>query len=575
MTEMGSAIASRLIGRAVDTALGFTDRATPYDLTRDVPAPMPDGTALVGDLYRPRAETGPLPVVLLRCPYGRAGLTGLAFAAPIARRGFQVFIQSTRGTFGSGGQFRPFSTEREDGLATLDWLREQSWCDGRVATVGASYLGHTQWAVVPYADPPILSFSPHVTAAKITHAFYDHGAPGLRNALGWSTSIGRQERSRLPGQLDLPLLARLRKTMARLPLQAADVAVNGAPVAFWRDFVEHADPADSFWDHTDHSGVDMGALPPANMVTGWWDLFLVGQLSDFAALRAAGNDARILVGPWLHGEPGELKASLTSDVAFLRHHLDGGPAPEGPRVKVQLQQTDQWLGFEAWPPPGVEPATVHLGASGGLTVGSPPPHRASSGFRYDPHDPTPSVGGPLLQAPGKQADNRASEARPDVLVFTGDRLVSDLDVVGEVSARVFVTLDREHADVFVRLCDVDEKGVSRNVVDGIRRLSPASVPADDVSRGDDGVLAVDIELFPTAYRFRAGHRLRVQVAGGAFPRYAPNLGTGEPLATATKGIACEFRVHHDAAHPSAVTFARIPALADLPVVTRPGGSAPT
>jgi predicted acyl esterase len=64
------------------------------------------------------------------------------------------------------------------------------------------------------------------------------------------------------------------------------------------------------------------------------------------------------------------------------------------------------------------------------------------------------------------------------------------------------------------------------------------------------VLAVDVELFPTAYRFRAGHRLRLQVAGGAFPRFARNLVTPEPFATATAGRPCRFTVFHDAAHPS-------------------------
>ena len=129
-------------------------------------------------------------------------------------------------------------------------------------------------------------------------------------------------------------------------------------------------------------------------------------------------------------------------------------------------------------------------------------------------------------------------------------LTADVDVVGQVRARVYVRPQLEHADVFVRLCDVDPDGVSRNVVDGIRRLDPRTVPADDVTVGDDGVLAVDVELFPTAYRVRAGHRLRVQVSGGAFPRYARNHGTGEPLATATTGRTCRFEVHHDAAHPS-------------------------
>jgi len=119
-----------------------------------------------------------------------------------------------------------------------------------------------------------------------------------------------------------------------------------------------------------------------------------------------------------------------------------------------------------------------------------------------------------------------------------------------VRARIHVRTELPHADLFVRLCDVDPKGVSRNVVDGIRRLDPRTVPAPDVEVGADGVLAVDVELFPTAYRVRAGHRLRVQVSGGAFPRFAPNAGTGERFGTATTGRPCGFEVFHDAGHPS-------------------------
>ena len=170
-----------------------------------------------------------------------------------------------------------------------------------------------------------------------------------------------------------------------------------------------------------------------------------------------------------------------------------------------------------------------------------PPGDAPDTFVYDPADPTPSAGGPLLQPPGKQVDNQAIEARPDVLTYTSEPLAADVDLVGPVSARIFVRTGRRHADVFVRVCDVDDKGVSRNIVDGIRRLSPQTVPAADVAVGDDGVLAVDVELYPTGYRVLAGHRIRVQVSGGAFPRFARNFGTGEPFATATAGGALPVR----------------------------------
>ncbi|WP_369033200.1 CocE/NonD family hydrolase [Streptomyces adonidis] len=97
------------------------------------------------------------------------------------------------------------------------------------------------------------------------------------------------------------------------------------------------------------------------------------------------------------------------------------------------------------------------------------------------------------------------------------------------------------ADVFVRLCDVDEKGRSTNLCDGLVSLT-----------GADALSRAAVRLWPTAHRFRRGHRIRVQVSSGAFPRYARNPGTGEPRATATTLHTADQRVFHDPDHPSAV-----------------------
>jgi putative CocE/NonD family hydrolase len=204
-------------------------------------------------------------------------------------------------------------------------------------------------------------------------------------------------------------------------------------------------------------------------------------------------------------------------------------------------------------------AAYYLRAGGGLSADAEAGAAAPDSFVYDPADPTPSAGGPLLQPPGKQVDNAEIEARPDVLTYTSEPLPADRDLVGPVSARIFLRTGREHADLFVRVCDVDGKGISRNIVDGIRRLSPPTVPAPDVRVGDDGILAVDVELYPTAYRVRAGHRIRVQVSGGAFPRYARNFGTGEPFGSATRALRCRFEIHHDAGHPAHVLLPVLPA----------------
>ncbi|GAA1875632.1 CocE/NonD family hydrolase [Pseudonocardia ailaonensis] len=511
------------VAALLDKALGLPPGKDRYE-SEAFAVPMPDGVTLLGRRYRPSRAEGPQPVVLVRNPYGPQ-MEKLLLGGPLARHGFQVFVQATRGTFGSGGQFRPFTSERADGLATVDWLREQPWCDGRIATTGPSYLGHTQWLVAPHADPPLVAVSPHITASRMTETFYPGGAPTLLNGLAWTATIGRQE---IPRAVPDPRRkAVLKKALRRIPLQTADIAVAGAPVGFWRDFTSHGEPGDPYWPATyGEPAADLAKVPPANMVTGWWDLFIAAQMHDFADLQAAGVPARIVVGPWLHGEFAEFIAMMKADLPWLEHHLNGGPEPEGAPVRLFLQEADQWLEFDSWPPPA-EPHTVPLG-------------RGS--FVYDPSDPTPAVGGPLLQPPGKQEDQQPVESRPDVLVFTGEPLAEDLDVVGAPVATVHVRPELEHADVYVRVCDVDAKGVSRNVVDGIRRLDPHTVPAKDVTVGEDGALTVEIELFPTAYRFRAGHRIRVQVAGGAFPRYARNVGTGEPFGAATTGRRCRTEV---------------------------------
>ncbi len=551
---------SRIAGMTVDRVLGLPPAAVPYVVRSDVAVAMPDGVVLLGDHYRPAGDERPLPVVLIRSPYGRAGLAGILFAAPLARRGFQVFIQSTRGTFGSGGQFRPFTGEREDGLATVAWLRDQPWCDGQVSMTGGSYLGHTQWAVAPYADPPLRSVSLNVTAAKMSAAFYQLGAPNIKNALTWTGLIGRQERGLRGVILNPRQMVRMQRALRKIPLQAADVDVAGAPVAFWRDFVQHASPGDEFWAGADHDRADLTRLPPASMVTGWWDLFLPGQLRDYAAIRAAGGMARIIVGPWLHGDPGEVRAITRQDIAWLDHHLGDGPPPPGAPVRLFLQKAGSWLDFEQWPPPATVATAYYLRASGRLSRDAESGDAPPGTFVYDPADPTPSAGGPLLQPPGKQVDNRAIEARPDVLTYTTEPFPAGQDLVGPVGARIFVRTGRRYADLFVRVCDVDAKGVSRNIVDGIRRLSPQTVPAPDVQIGDDQILAVDVELYPTAYRVQAGHRIRVQISGGAFPRFARNFGTAEPFGAATTAVRCRFEIHHDSRHPACILLPVLPGL---------------
>jgi putative CocE/NonD family hydrolase len=128
-------------------------------------------------------------------------------------------------------------------------------------------------------------------------------------------------------------------------------------------------------------------------------------------------------------------------------------------------------------------------------------------------------------------------------------LAQDLEVVGPVRLELYVRSSLAHTDFFGRVCDVAPDGTSTNVCDGLFRVAPG--------RGEvqaDGCLRLEIDLWATAYRFRRGHRLRLQVSSGAHPRWSRNLGTGEPLATGVRMAVAEQTVYHDRLRPSALVL---------------------
>jgi hypothetical protein len=210
-------------------------------------------------------------------------------------------------------------------------------------------------------------------------------------------------------------------------------------------------------------------------------------------------------------------------------------------VRLYVMGEDAWHDFDSWPPRGYAPQRFHL-RSGGTLSTEPADESAPDGYRYDPADPTPAAGGArMTRRDNGRVDNTALEARPDVLTYTTGPLDESVEIIGEVSAEIWFRSSLSHADVFVRLCDVDARGRSYNVCDGLVSLS-----------GADEITRADVVLWPTAHRFQPGHRIRVQVSSGAFPRYARNPGTGEPHATATDLRAADQSVHHDPAHPSAI-----------------------
>jgi uncharacterized protein len=526
-------------------------RSRAVTIERDVAVPMDDGVELLGDLYTP-AGPGPHPTILVRSPYGRAGVLGVLFGRLFAERGYRSFVQSTRGTFGSGGEFRPDFPERADGLATIRWIERQSWFDGRLAMNGPSYLGAVQWAVADDAGPSLRALCTHVTYSNINGYRYAGGSFALGDLLEWATMIAQQETTRFRWVRTIlgTHQRRIDRVVNRLPVVELDQQVTGRAVGFWRDMVEHASCDDPIWAPIDHSARVPATQAPVLQVTGWYDIFLPIQLADHRALVAAGHRPRLVVGPWTHAEGPAAGAQTLESLRWLDRHLGrDGPStdPDLRPVRIFVTGAEQWRDVDCWPPAGHGPERWHL-HEGGRLDGAAPAVSEPDAYTYDPADPTPSIGGNIMRRSGGRRDQARTERRADVLTYTSEPLPRAVEVIGDVSAEVHVGSDCAHFDVFVRLCDVDAKGRSVNVCDGLQRVAPTQSPPPG------GTTAVSVTLWPTAHRFEVGHRIRIQVASAAHPRYARNLGTGEPLATGTTMRPARITVHHDPDHPSAIVL---------------------
>ena len=511
---------------------------------------MDDGAVLLADRWfaRPMSDRAQ-PTVLVRSPYGRRQILGVLFGRLLAERGLQVVIQSVRGTFGSQGTFSPFD-ERVDGLATLRWIRRQPWHAARIGMIGPSYLGLVQWAVAPEAGDDLAALAIQVSASQFHGQTYSGGSLSLETVASWLVLVAAQERRLAPLAMARGL-RRLPALLSELSLADLDERATGAEVAWFREGLASRSREDTYWAKRDYAAGVEKVAAPVQLIGGWRDIFLPWLLEDFSALQAAERNVQLIIGPWTHTAPGLMAAGLRDGIGWLRagllddHRL---VRPAAVMVFVTGERTGGgWRELAGWPPPGTGEQRLWLGEHGRLHTHEPPANSTPDRYRYDPADPTPSLGGPILLAREPVVDNRPLEARPDVLTYTTEPLASTREAIGPVRVELWVRASSPHLDLFARICDVDSAGASWNVCDALIRISPGHFEPDA-----DGARRVAFDLWPTAHRFATAHRIRLQVSSGAHPRYLRNPGTGEEPTTATATRPVDVELLHDAGHASAL-----------------------
>jgi putative CocE/NonD family hydrolase len=529
---------------------------------RDVPVPMHDGVVLLTDIHHPVGVDG-APTVLERTPYGRGELGGQS-GPELARRGYRYIVQACRGTDGSGGTHSYFA-EATDGRSTADWIAEQPWFDGRLGSYGASYMGFTQWALASTRPPYLKAMAVALSTSVRSWSWYPGGAPALELIIPWDLGALQFNQPKaeavvtdISPEAIAARMAQLQAAFAHLPLGEVMLRFGGRDLELYQEQLAHVD--DDFWQPLNFRAALREWTVPTLLVDGWHDYPLPGVCDDYAVLRDAGVPVRLRIGAGGHlgggGEGGMTDAPLAWFDTYLLERPDlAGEQWEQQSVSVHVQgSAPRWRDLADWPPPGAVATAWYLHDDGALSTEPPSATGpAADRYRYDPADPTPAHGGIGLLT-GGMVDNRALEARDDVLVYTSGPLAEPLELIGTVQAELHVESTLDHTDLFVRLCDVHPDGRSLNICDGLTRCTPGTIRRDAA-----GVFRVDVPLWPVGHRLEAGHRLRVQVSSGAHPVYGRNLGTGEPHATATQMRVADQTVHRSARRASRIVLPHHPA----------------
>jgi hypothetical protein len=517
------------VGRAIEDRLtrklGLAPATTDFTVTRNVRVATRDGLELAADLYRPTSSA--VGTLLVRGPYGRSLPLAFPMARVFAARGYNCLFVSSRGTFGSGGDFYPMRTEADDGHDVVAWMVAQPWFTGTFATLGGSYLGYTQWALL--ADPPAELVAAVVSVGP--HDFGEHawgtGAFKL-DFLGWTNQVVHQEDTGpVVGALRMALATnarRVRSALDELPLVGAAQSLLEGRAPWYTEWVSRPDLEDPFWAPMRH-GVALDRIEvPVLLLGGWQDIFLEQTIHQYRRLHDRGLDVAMTIGPWSHIQVGTKGISITTQETFdwLEEHLAkrGGRRRPTP-VHVFVTGAKEWRDLSSWPPE-TDRQTLYLHPDHSLSDAAPPADAAPSTFTFNPAHPTPTIGGPVLT--GRcVVDDTALSQRSDVLSFTGTVLEAPIEVLGPPVVELAHQCDNRHADLFVRVSEVDGHGRSHNVTEGYLRLDPARTGG-----------LVTVTLREIAHRFVAGSRIRLLIAGGTHPRYARNLGTDENPGTGTE-----------------------------------------
>lgn len=610
-------VTALLVGAA--TTAKLQQAANPADRfeVSDVMVPMRDGKRLHTKIFTPRGQTGPLPIIFKRTPYGIEGSANNfnAYYRALAEDGYIFVHQDIRGKFGSEGEFvmqRPARTpgdtksldEGTDTYDTIDWLiKNVRNNNGRVGMLGVSYDGWTTIMAAIEPHPALKAISPQASPADMWMGddFHHNGAFRLSYGFEYAAMM---ESGKDVQQFSFDRYDTFDWYLNLGPLKNVNEKYLKGKIPTWNDYVAHPD-YDEFWKRQTMIPHLTSVKVPTLNVAGWWDQEdFYGPIRIYDALEKHDTQGinYLVVGPWRHGGwAGGTGDSLGAipfgsntaeyfrnnvQAPFFAYYLKDKATRDFPQAITFEAGANEWKRWEQWPPTKqTDTRALYFGANETLTLANSATAKAGAlqtsefdEFVSDPAHPVPYRQRPIQPTyfPGGSKwstwlveDQRFVDDRADVLSWETAPLDADVTIAGEVVAHLFASTTGTDADWVVKLIDVYPEDypqnwalagfqlmVSNEVFRGRYRTSfekPAPIEPDKV-------LDYKWSLHTQNYTFKKGHRIMVQVQSTWFPIIDRNPQTFVPnifQAIESDFKAATHRVYRTPQYPSRV---------DVPVV---------
>jgi putative CocE/NonD family hydrolase len=473
---------------------------------------------------------------------------------PIVKAGFSWVDVDVRGAGASFGHVEyPLSADEvRDGAELIDWIIAQPWSAGMVGATGSSYDGALASLLVRNHHPALKAIVPRFSGwdaygdiflpgglqvKSLLHEWsqlvsaLDHGR--LTDVFGWTAGV-------LTGGVRPVDAAALPQTMAEHARNVDVERLLGGVV--YRDDTDPRGGSRTMDDFSPHALGDAAADVPIYAYAGWFDAALPrGQIRQYLANKNPGS--RLRVGPWFHA--GTFNASPDAGsrrndvdharelIKFFDHHLRGAADDFDSDAPVQYYTMgeERWKSARVWPPPGAVRQSMYL-APQRLLSGQPPTVE-SAHDRYQVDEAATSGAGSRWGLIVGTGIRRGYSVRRDrdraLLTYSTQPLPEDIEVTGHPIVRLFLSANATDGAIFAYLEDVRPTGEVQYITEGElrlihRKVGTSPLPGDPVPfhsflRADGRPLVpgevteVDFDLLPTSFLFRAGHAIRLAIAG--------------------------------------------------------------